>query len=123
MIPKYLAEQSGQPLGFKREYRIGGRTIEAEAFSISKITIEDFTLERVLAFAGNYPGEYEDDIILGTNVMNNWEMIINKEAHSFKFRENPPKNLPNKTNIYQNYFDITGNYQYIQDTSHRQLRI
>ena len=115
MIPKHIAEQAGHPLGFCREYRIGGHTIKAEAFSISKIMIGDFILERVLAFAGNYPGEYENEIILGTNVINNWEMVINKESHIFKFRENPPKNIANKKHIYQNYFDPAGNYQCVQD--------
>ncbi|MCL2690357.1 MAG: hypothetical protein FWE57_11015, partial [Chitinispirillia bacterium] len=72
-------------------------------------------IERVLAFAGEYPGEYANEILLGTNVMNNWEMIIHKKSHSFKFREDPPINLPNKTYIYQNFFDLAGNYQYVQD--------
>jgi hypothetical protein len=114
LIPGYLAELTGKPLGFRRMYNIGGRTIEAEAFSVNEIMINGFSLKRVLVFAGDYPGGYEDDIILGTNVMNNWEMVINKESHLFKFRENPSKSLPNKTNIYQNYFDPSGNYQYLQ---------
>ncbi len=42
--------------------------------------------------------------------MNNWEMLINKRTHSFQFREDPPENLPNKTHIYQNYFNKAGNY-------------
>jgi hypothetical protein len=33
-------------------------------------------IERVIAFAGDYKGSHEDDIILGTNVINNWEMIV-----------------------------------------------
>ena len=72
-------------------------------------------LERVIAFAGNYKGGQEDDIILGTNVINNREMIISKKDHTFQFRENPPVSLPNKTNIYQNYFNKEGNYICFQD--------
>jgi hypothetical protein len=41
--------------------------------------IGDFVLERVIAFAGDYKGSHEDDIIPGTNVINNWEMIISKK--------------------------------------------
>jgi hypothetical protein len=52
-------------------YSIGGSLIEAEAFSIEKIKIADVVLERVVAFAGDYKGGHEDDIILGTNVINN----------------------------------------------------
>jgi hypothetical protein len=81
---------------------------------IEKMVIGDFVLERILAFAGNYEGGHEDDIILGTNVINNWEMIISKKKHTFQFREDPPDNLPNKTNIYQNYFDKEGNYICVQ---------
>jgi hypothetical protein len=115
LIPKDLAERSGHSLGFKMKYSLGGSLIEVEAFSIDKIMIGDLVLERVIAFAGAYKGSYEDDIILGTNVINNWEMIISKKEHKFQFRENPPDSLPNKTNIYQNYFNKEGNYIYVQD--------
>ena len=115
MIPRYLAEKSGRSLGFKMTYSLGGCIIEAEAFSIDMMMIGDFVLERIVAFAGDYKGGHEDDIILGTNVINNWEMIISKKSHTFQFREDPPESLPNKTYIYQNYFDRAGNYIYVQD--------
>jgi len=115
MIPRHLAEKTGHSLGFKMKYSLGASLIETEAFSIDKIMIGDFVLERVIAFAGDYKGSHEDDIILGTNVINNWEMIISKKEHKFQFRENPPDSLPNKTNIYQNYFNKEGNYIYIQN--------
>jgi hypothetical protein len=115
LIPRCLAEKSGHSLGFKMKYSLGASLIETEAFSIDKIMIGDIVLERVVAFAGAYKGDHEDNIILGTNVINNWEMIISKKEHSFKFRENPPDSLPNKTNIYQNYFNKEGNYICVQD--------
>ncbi len=37
-------------------------------------------MERIVAFAGDYAGDYGEDIILGANVMNNWEMIINNTS-------------------------------------------
>jgi hypothetical protein len=116
MIPRYLAELSGRSLGFKMKYSLGGSLLETEAFSINKIMLGDFVLERVVAFAGDYKGRHEDDIILGTNVLNNWEMIISKKKHSFQFREDPPDSLPNKVNIYQNYFNKEGNYIAVQDS-------
>jgi hypothetical protein len=115
LIPRLLAKQWGRSLGFKMNYSLGGSLIEAEAFSIDKIMIADVVLERVVAFAGDYKGGHEDDIILGTNVINNWEMIISKKEHTFQFRENPTDSLPNKANIYQNYFNKEGNYICIQD--------
>ena len=116
MIPRDLAELSGHSLGFKMKYSLGANVVEAEAFSINKIMIGDFVLERVIAFAGKYKGRQEYDIILGTNVINNWEMLISKKKHTFQFREDPPDSLPNKTNIYQNYFTKEGNYIYVQDS-------
>jgi len=116
MIPRDLAEQSGHSLGFKMKYSLGANVVEAEAFSIDKIMIGDFVLERVVAFAGKYKGSQEDDIILGTNVINNWEMLISKKKHTLQFCEDPPDSLPNKTNIYQNYFNKEGNYIYVQDS-------
>jgi hypothetical protein len=97
-------------------YSLGGSVMEAEAFSIEKMMIGDFVLERVIAFAGDYKGSHKDDIILGTNVVNNWEMIISKKKHMFQFCEDPPDSLPNKTNIYQNYFNKDGNYICVQDS-------
>jgi len=116
LIPKRLAVLSGQPLGFKREYRIGGTVVEAEAYSIEKIMLKDFALERVIAFAADYTGEFASDILIGTNVMNNWKMTIDKKANLFTFSENPPDDLPNKKHIYQNFFDTKGNYIYVQDS-------
>jgi len=116
MIPRQLAEKSGHSLGFKMKYSLGANVVEAEAFSIDKIMIGDLVLERVIAFAGKYKGRQEYDIILGTNVINNWEMNISKKKHMFQFREDPPDSLPNKTNIYQNYFNKEGNYIYVQDS-------
>ena len=115
MIPRYLVEQAGRSLGFGMRYSLGGNIIETEAFSINKIIIDDFELERVIAFAGDYKGGHENDIILGTNVINNWEMIISRKSHAFQFREDPSENLPNKTHIYQNYFNKEGNYICVQD--------
>jgi len=116
MIPRYLALQTGRALGFGMKYSLGASIIETEAFSIEKLLIGDSVLERVIAFAGEYKGGHEDDIILGTNVINNWEMIISKKSHTFQFREDPPDSLPNKTSIYQNYFNKEGNYICIQDS-------
>jgi hypothetical protein len=56
LIPRRLAEQSGHSLGFKRIYSLGGSSVETEAFSIDKIMIGGFLLERVVAFAGKYKG-------------------------------------------------------------------
>jgi len=93
MIPRYLAELSGHSLGFKMKYSLGANVVEAEAFSIDKIMLGDFVLERVIAFAGKYKGRQEYDIILGTNVINNWEMHISKKEHTFQFRSRPPLGL------------------------------
>jgi len=46
MIPRDLAELSGHPLGFKAKYSLGASLVEAEAFSIDKIMIGNFVLER-----------------------------------------------------------------------------
>jgi hypothetical protein len=119
LIPRRLAEQSGHSLGFKVKYSLGANLIETEAFSIDKIMIGDFVLERVVAFAGKYKGDHEDNIFLGTNVINNWEMLISRKKHTFQFREDPPDSLPNKANIYQNYFNKEGKYIYVQEGGSR----
>lgn len=116
MIPKDIAEVTGKSLGFTRGYKIGGDIIEAEAYAIEKIMLGDFAVERVVAFAADYTGEFSSNILIGTNVMNNWEFKIKRKTNLFQFSEDPPVDLPNKKHIYQNYFDIEGNYVYVQDT-------
>ena len=114
MIPKRIAARFGRSLGFKRKYKIGGDSIEAEAYSIEKIMLKDFAIERVIAFAADYSGEFASDILIGTNVMNNWKMTFDRKANLFQFIENPPDDLPNKKHIYQNFFDTKGNYVLVQ---------
>jgi hypothetical protein len=43
-------------------------------------------------------------------------LIISKKKHTLQFREDPPDSLPNKENIYQNYFNKEGNYICVQDS-------
>jgi len=114
LIPRYLARQSGHSLGFKRGYNIMGSSIEAEAFVIDKLMIGDVVLERIVAFASMLGGGFEHEILLGTNVLNNWEMTIHKKTHTLKFREDPPDDIPNREHLYQNYFDSTGSYVHVQ---------
>jgi hypothetical protein len=96
MIPKYLAVECGQPLNFKIKCSIGGTVIDTDVFSIDKIVIKNIALERVIALATDFKGELADNILLGANVMNNWKMTFHKKLNTFKFREDPQDNLPNK---------------------------
>jgi len=114
LIPSYFARLSGRSLGFKRGFNIMGSAIETEAFVIDKLMIGDVVLERVVAFASEFGGGLGDEILLGTNVLNNWDMTIHKKTHTFKFREDPPDDIPNRERLYQNYFDSAGNYVHIQ---------
>lgn len=115
LIPKDIAEVAGRSLKYKQGYRIGGDIIEAEAYSIEKIMLGNFAIERVTAFAGDYTGEFSSNILIGTNVMNNWDFSVSRKSNLFKFYENPPDDLPNKKHIYQNFFDKQGNYVYVQE--------
>jgi len=115
LVPKDVAITSGYPLNFKHSYKIGGGIVEAEAYLIEMIMLGGFAIKRIVAFAADYTGEFSSNILIGTNVMNNWKMTIDRKANLFQFCENPPDDLPNKEHIYQNYFDKQGNYMYAQD--------
>gem|GEM_PF-3066259 len=43
---------------------------------------------------------------------------VTKKTHTFQFREDPPESLPNKTHIYQNYFNRAGSYICVQDAEY-----
>lgn len=115
LIPKDVAVVSGYPLKLKHNYKIGANIIEAEAYSIKRIMLGDFAIENVVAFAADYTGEFSSNILIGTNVMNNWEFKIKRKNNLFQFIEDPPEDLPNKKKIYQNFFDDKGNYVLLQE--------
>ena len=73
-----------------------------------------------VALSTSFEHRYKFDAFIfnnleNNNVINNWEMIISRKAHTFHFREDPPDSLPNKTHIYQNYFNKEGKYICVQD--------
>ena len=103
---------------FEHRYKFDASIYNIQRKEFRKITIFLDTgcfntmLPRYLAERSGHSLGFKMTYSIGGNI---WEMIISKKAHSFQFREDPPENLPNKTNIYQNYFNRDGNYICVQE--------
>jgi len=126
VISKELAEIYGFPYLDKSGQqivsttRLGGRTYTTKMYVIPKIIFDKkFTINAVFVEAIDFPSNYElyDSILLGLNVLNNWEYKINRVTKQLSVEENIPPFITKKSFIYQNHFDKkTGKYVYFSET-------
>jgi len=93
---------------------IGGSLGEAQGCILPKVTLGDFEMSRVFALAFPFKDWLAGHIILGANVLNNWDFATSRTRNTIKFVEEIPPDAPNKKNPYQNYF-TGGEYVAVQD--------
>jgi len=74
----------------------------------------NFEMTRVFALAFPFRDWLVRHIILGANVLNNWEFTASRTKNEIRFTEEIPPYVPNQLYPYQNYF-IGGEYVAVQD--------
>jgi predicted aspartyl protease len=114
MIDLALAQRFGILLPDSMTVSIGGKTGKAQFCVISCLTLNSCVLTRIFALAYPFDDWLMGHILLGTNVMNNWDFTISRSRNVLEFSENIPFDAPNKMYPYQNYFK-EGEYVAIQD--------
>ena len=114
MIDIGLAKTFATLLPITIPISIGGNLGEAHGCIIHKVTLGNFEMKRVFAMAFPFKDWLMRHIILGANVLNNWEFVLSKANNVVKLSERVPHDAPNKKHPYQNYF-IKGEYVAIQD--------
>jgi len=83
---------------------IGGNAGLAQGCIIPKLEMGNFVAERVFALAYPFSDWLMRHIIIGANVINNWELTILRAEDELRFCERIPEYVPNKEHPYQNYF-------------------
>ena len=117
MIDSYLAEKYGHMMPIFIPVVIGGHSGNAQGCILSKLIIGDIEMERVFALSYPFKDWLARHIILGTNVMNNWDFTISRTDDILKFVERIPSDAPNQIYPYQNYFK-NGEYVIVQNDMH-----
>ena len=87
---------------------------EAHGCIIPKIIIGNFEMIKMFALAFSFSDWLTRHVILGANVLNNWDFTTSRTDNIIEFSERIPPDAPNKKNPYQNYFR-NGEYVAVQD--------
>jgi hypothetical protein len=114
MIDLELAKKFGVILPIIVPITIGGNLGESQGCIIHNIKLGNFNMTRVFALAYPFKDWLVRHIIIGTNVLNNWDFLTSRMDNTIRFTERIPHDVPNKKYPYQNYF-INGEYVAIQD--------
>ena len=124
LIPIKYAERkiNGVTLGIKlketMDCTVLGETTTTQAYSIPKIVINNFVINRVMVFAADFKHPLlQDSILLGLNVMNNWLYTTDRIENKLIVEERPHPSIIYKKDIYYNWISVKGNYIKIQDIS------
>ena len=99
--------------GFLLPISIGGSLGEAQGCIIPQIIVGNFEMTRVFTLAFPFKDWLMRHIILGANVLNNWDFMTSRTDNVIRFSERIPPDTPNKENPYQNYFR-SGKYVAVQ---------
>ena len=114
MIDIDLATDYGIMLPMKIQISIGGNLGEAQGCILPKVTFGNFEMSRVFVLAFPFKDWLTDHIILGANVLNNWDFTTSRTDNVIKLSERIPPYAPNQKHPYQNYF-TNNEYVAIQD--------
>ena len=114
MIDLGYAKRFGVMLPMHIPISIGGGLGEAQGCILHKVSLGNFEMTRVFALAFPFKDWLVRHIILGANVLNNWDFMTSKTNNCIRFSESIPPGAPNKENPYQNYFR-SGEYVAVQD--------
>ena len=114
MIDSSLAKRFGVMLPIIIPISIGGTLGEAQGCIIHRISLGNFEMTQTFALAFPFKDWLTGHIILGANVLNNWNFTTSRTNNTIKFVESIPNDVPNKKYPYQNYF-AKGKYVALQD--------
>jgi hypothetical protein len=114
MIDTDFAKQFGTMLPLYIPVVIGGHSGMTQGCILNKVTLGDFNMTRVFALTFPFTDWLTRHIVLGTNVLNNWDFTPSRTDDKITFIERIPHDAPNKVHPYQNYFR-NGEYVAVQD--------
>ncbi|MCL1997674.1 MAG: retroviral-like aspartic protease family protein [Turicibacter sp.] len=78
IISENLAKKYAAKTNITLKTKVGGFSGDSPLYIIQKMRIGGVILEKVAAFAVPFDGELKDHILLGANVMNNWNFNVSR---------------------------------------------
>jgi hypothetical protein len=114
MVDMQYAKDFGALLPLHMHIAIGGRELKTQACILHKVVMGDLVMEQVFALACPFKDWLRGHILLGLNVMNNWDFTISRSDNKMRLIERIPEIAPNKTEPYRNYFK-NGKYIALQE--------
>jgi len=93
LVPQYANLTKG-----KMKVALGGFVGIADICIIKKMNLNGHIIENIAALAVPFKGELKDHILLGTNVINNWEITLSRQKHKLSAKEE----LANYRYLYDN---------------------
>jgi len=82
LVPRYANLTKG-----KMKVALGGFVGIADICIIKKMNLNGHIIENIAALAVPFKGELKDHILLGTNVINNWEITLSRQKHKLSAKE------------------------------------
>ena len=90
LVPLWFASRYGKRLNHSGEITVGGYSYSATLYLLENVSLGDFTISKLVAFAADYKGSIADRILLGNNVLNNFVIELHRnESGKLKLRYEP----------------------------------
>ena len=117
IVHKALVHRHGTMLKQTMITSVGGYTGESNLCILDKINIGGCVFEKVAALAVSFEGELKDHILLGANVMNNWDFTLSRSKNSLTVSEQFPETTSKREYPYRYCFDNKGRIMALQEMS------
>jgi len=110
LVPLKFAQRHGKRLGHTATVVVAGNIYKSTLYLFEDIFFGSLKITKMVAFAANYKGNIEDRILLGLNVINNFEILLSRHRKSIDFNFKPWSPVENKKHPCAMFFKDTGSH-------------
>ena len=106
MIDEELADRYGEPLPDRTVLNIMGKSIDVKAYRLKSISFDGFAIENVFVWSAPFEtgNELHRKLLLGLNIMNNWDYRINRNKNIMEIKEDIFLRIPESDHPYMHCF-------------------
>ena len=116
LIPLHRAKIFGVKTEIKQTITVGNFSGETTAYIIRRIQFGTVELRSVVMFAAEFKRELQDTILLGLNIMNNWNYTVKRNVNKIELDEVFDDDTRNSKYPYQRYFSGPEKLSFIQES-------
>ena len=104
LIDTKIASSYGEKLPEKWSCNIGGRQVLTQAYYLDTLRFNTLSIKDILVFAADFTEtEWKNGMLLGLNIMNNWNYTINKNNGTMIISEDIFNKIPDKQYAYMHW--------------------